>query len=186
MSSRVVVTQLSEVMRAIASTGPTRNLVRVLLTGPCGVGKTAMARLLSSETEGIVHIELDRIKESVRVHPSPCSLKYLNLDECLSLILDNSSSSFILDIGGDSIFRSGVDNEDRLRQVQQAKVKYGMAVVVLKAEKDVLLARFTSSKNRTAGEFADVWYNWRSIEEPYWDRCADCIIDTTSLRLPAG
>lgn len=114
---------------------------------------------------------------------SPCSVSKLNLKECLVPVLKANPAGFVLDIGGDTVFRKNADNEARLEQVRWLKHNFGAMVVTLTAERDVLRERFLGSKNRRPDKFDEVWESWKAIGEPYWDRCSDFVIDTTSLPL---
>ncbi|MEK7325533.1 MAG: hypothetical protein AAB217_09795, partial [Chloroflexota bacterium] len=112
---------------------------------------------------------------------SPCSVSRLNLTECLTPTLKACGERFVLDFGGDSVFRKSKDNEERLEQVLWLKRTYAAQVVVLTAQKDVLRRRFLATKDRAADEFDELWQTWILIEEPYWQRCADQFLDTTNL-----
>ena len=119
--------------------------------------------------------EMGRKKEGF----SPCSISKLNLKECLPSILDTLSIGFVLDIGGDTVFRTNANNDDRRDQVLWLKETYSAQIVVLTAEREILLQRFTSSKNRDINEFDPLWRGWKSIGASYWCSCADLIVDTT-------
>jgi shikimate kinase len=173
-------------------------LVKLIFAGPCGVGKSTIARLIEAQFENIKYLDLDTIRaqsyEKYKGQLSPCSLHSLDLKKCLESTLNLYSTGFILDIGGTTIFRHKANNEERIEQIGWIKENYGAFVVVLVADKSILYQRFQSAKaGRTMDEFEEVWEYWQMIEEQNWKRCEDCRIDTTSfvltekeLQLPAG
>lgn len=158
--------------------------MRIVVAGPCGVGKSTVAKLLADQW-GVKYLSLDEIRsDDMRKRAgqiSPCSVSKLDLKECLGPILNAHSEKFVLDLGGDSVFRKGKDNEERLEQVFWLKRTYEAQVVVLTSQKDVLSWRFLSTKNRAIDEFDEIWQAWILVEEPCWQRCADRFVDTTNL-----
>ncbi len=156
--------------------------MKYIIGGLCGIGKSTVSRLISDRYE-IVHLDLDEIRakdmERRRGRISPCSIGQLNLEKCLKDILDSCGKGFVLDIGGDSIFREGKDNQERLAQVLWLKSTYHAKVIVLFAENKEARQRFITTKNREVGEFPEIWKAWKEIEKPYWLRCSDRFIDTT-------
>ena len=157
---------------------------RYLIAGPCGIGKTTLGKLLSQKLN-IRFIDHDEMKGRVNLSPSPCSASRLRLDDCLREILDleGHPNAFVFAIGGDSIFRPSADNNDRLVQLLHAKEKYGFIVSVLTAEKNILKHRFLQIKGRKEHEFPEIWENWKNVEEPNWEKCADCFVETSELIL---
>lgn len=157
---------------------------RYIIGGPCGVGKSTIAQLMA-DRYGIKHLDLDEIgsddmkKRAGQI--SPCSTSFLNLEDCLSEILNVYKQGFALDVGGDSIFREGKDNQERVNQVLWLKHNFDAKVIVLFAKKSVVSQRFLSTKNRGASEFNPVWQAWNKIEKPHWQRCADKFIDISSF-----
>ena len=132
------------------------------------------------------HIELDKIRD-IRTSKD-CSLRNLDLLKCLSNELKFASEGFVLDIGGDSVFRLGVDNKDRLNQIIDLKKTYSGRLVVLTANRNVLLERYINTKSKGIGNslqnemyFQSLWSNWLNVEKRLWEKCADFFIDTTSL-----
>lgn len=150
--------------------------VRILLSGPCSVGKTLVAREMVSRCPDIEHIEHDSLKRSDGFRCMPSDF---DADSCFSPSLKSCKRGFVIDLGGDTVFRSRANNEDRLKQMKAFKEKHDVTLVLLTAKYDVLLNRFVGSKDRNKDEFKDVWHNWKSIEEPYWRQCADIVIDTS-------
>jgi shikimate kinase len=155
-----------------------------IIGGPCGIGKSTIAQRLAHLC-GIVHLDLDKIRiidmKRLKGRVSPCSLGYLNLNECLKDILDDCEKGFVLDTGGGTIFRKGKDNTERLNQVIWLKTAYNAKVIVLFAEKREACQRFLATKNREANEFDNIWNTWEEVEKPYWLECSDKSIDTTGL-----
>ena len=156
----------------------------MLISGPCGVGKTAVAKILTRRT-GIFYIDFDELGviDMKKRNPSisPFSTSFLNLKECLPPIINKVSDKFILDIGGDSVFRHNVNNDDRLEQILWLKKTYSTHIVILTAIKNILIQRFISTKSRKIIEFDRVWTDWLTVVKPNWQRCADLIIDTSFL-----
>jgi hypothetical protein len=87
---------------------------------------------------------------------------------------------FILDFGGDTVFRKTADTSERLSQVLWLKDTYRATVIVLTANKMALKQRFIKSKNRSEGEFDQIWLDWENISQPYWGQCGDIFVDTSS------
>ena len=115
---------------------------------------------------------------------SPFSVSKLNFMQCLpTLISSVTSAGFVLDIGGETVFRKNVDNNERLNQVLWLKETYTSIVVVLTASKNVLLNRFISAKNRSENEFDRTWDDWVNVAEPYWQKCGNIFVDTSFLAI---
>jgi cytidylate kinase len=156
------------------------NWRNVILAGPCGVGKSAVSELLTHKM-GMRYLDFDTIRSS-KNYPL-CSLSKLNIIECLSSELNCNTRRFVLDIGGDTLFRKNADNNERIAQVMCLRETYAAVVIVLTANKDALQRRFVSTKNRTENEFDEIWRNWKDIAEPYWKKCGDIFIDTSFLTI---
>jgi len=162
-------------------------MMNVVVAGPCGVGKSTIAESFARSV-GIVYLDFDELRaidmKERKGAFSPCSVSKLNLKECLPAKLDKISSSFILDFGGDTVFRDRVNNEDRLDQILWLKENYSVKIILFIATKENLSQRFVASeKNRDLTEFDKLWIDWQNVAEPYWRRCADLIIDTTALSI---
>jgi len=162
--------------------------MKLVVVGPCGVGKSRISRIIA-ENANVVYIDFDEIRAADmnrrRGQVSPCSVSRLNLRKCIPYVLDPYPEGFILDMGGDTVFRSNADNENRFEQVMWLKQTYSASITLITAEEKELCQRFLASKNRGAEEFDNLWQNWQTIEEPYWRRCADVVIDSTGLSLDA-
>ena len=78
-----------------------------------------------------------------------------------------------------SIFRASADNPDRLMQLKQAKEKYAFVVILLTVEKKILEHRYLKVGERNTEDFSSVWNNWINVEKPAWEKCADCIVETS-------
>lgn len=89
------------------------------------------------------------------------------------------AEEFVFDIGGDTVFRSDADNDERRQQVLWLKRGYSAFLVVLTAERKSLFQRNSTGKNRDLSEFEALWIYWKTIGEPNWFGCADSVIDTT-------
>lgn len=150
-----------------------------MIAGPCGVGKSTISRLLA-EKANATHLDFDevRVADMKQRHGqvSPCSMSALNLRECIPPYLDNCVTGFVLDFGGDTVFRRNVDNEHRLEQTVWLKQTYDAAILVITAEQTELRRRFLASKNRKPNEFNAVWQDWENIAGAFWRKCADAII----------
>jgi hypothetical protein len=161
--------------------------MNVVVAGPCGVGKSTIAESFA-QSVGIVYLDFDELRaidmEERKGAFSPCSVSKLHLKECLPAKLDKISSSFILDFGGDTVFRDLVNNEDRLDQILWLKENYSVKIILFITTKENLSQRFVASKkNRDLTEFERLWLDWQNIAELYWRRCADLIVDTTTLSI---
>ena len=157
-------------------------VMNIVIAGPCGVGKSTIASSFAQKA-GMVFLDFDDLRAvemgRKREGFSPCSVSKLNLKECLPSILDTLSTGFVLDIGGDTVFRPNANNDDRRDQVLWLKKTYSAQKVILTAEREILFQRFTRSKNRDTSEYDTLWIDWKSIGEPYWRSCADLVVDTT-------
>jgi hypothetical protein len=83
-------------------------LINIIISGPCGVGKSAAAKRYALQTQ-MKYLDFDELRatdmERRKGEISPCSVSYLDLTKCLPPMLENISSNFVLDIGGDTVFR---------------------------------------------------------------------------------
>ncbi len=159
--------------------------MKVVIVGPCGVGKTTVAKILANRAN-VAYFDfdeigkLDMLKRKGQV--SPFSASRLNFMQSIpTIILSTTSTKFVLDIGGDTVFRKNADNDERLAQVIWLKETYTSPITVLTAKKDVLQGRFISTKKRSKNEFDEIWKNWVDIAEPHWKNCGDIFIDTSFL-----
>ncbi len=163
--------------------------MNLVIVGPCGVGKSSVSTVLANRGN-LTPFDFDELgiadMQKHKGHISPFSVSRLNLCQSLSPILSTISKEFVLDVGGETIFRPNVDNEERLTQVLRFKKTYLAKIVVLTATKDVLRSRFISAKERIEtpsieNDFNKTWKNWQDIAEPYYQRCGDIFIDTSFL-----
>jgi shikimate kinase len=163
--------------------------MNIIFAGPCGVGKSTIG-LSYANRKGIEFIDFDEYRavemEKARPNNSACSVTHLDLRKCLPSLLDAISKNFLLDIGGDTVFRPITDNEDRKNQILWLKINYSARLVLLTAKRDILFQRFSTSKDRNRrcaneliAKFDELWNNWLSIGEPYWSECADLQIDVS-------
>jgi len=158
--------------------------MRLVIVGPCGVGKSTIAKALSIRTKAIYY-DFDSLgiadMEKRHGHYSPFSVSALNFRESIPLILVDPHKGFILDIGGVTVFRKNVDNYERLTQVYWVKTTYQAKIVVLTANKEILKSRFHATRKQCQDEFEDIWQNWSKIAQRYWKQCGDIFIDTSNL-----
>ena len=157
--------------------------MNIVITGPCGVGKTTVAKTLIHRT-GMEYIRFDErgIADFEKRVNSPFASMWLNLRECLPLLVKDKSKGFVLDFHFGNIFRSKVDNSERLDQVRWLKQEYSAQIVVLTAKKDIVHKRFNKFTNRHKLDLFDkLWKDWLTYEIPNWRKCADLLIDTSSL-----
>ena len=159
--------------------------MNIVVVGPSGVGKSTVSNLFAQQA-GMRYLDFDKIRSTK--NSLPCSLSRLNILECLSSELDSNSTGFVLDIGGGTVFRPNIDNDDRLRQILQLKNAYSAQVVMLTANQDILFERYINTKTKDASSkqqnsiyFNNLWSDWLTIEQPYWQLCVELTIDTTSL-----
>lgn len=160
--------------------------MNLVLVGPCGVGKSAVGQVLADRL-GKAYLDFDALRtKDQKDHPgqvSPFSVSCLDLRIALPPIFSQLSSGFVLDIGGDTVFRANQDNRDRFSQVLWFKRSYKFHLIILTATKKILVDRFISTKNRGVGDFAGVWDDWSKISLPYWLNCGDFFIDTSFLSI---
>ena len=157
--------------------------MNIVISGPCGVGKTTVAKTLTYRT-GMEHIDFDGrgIADLEKRVNSPFASMWLNLRECLPLLVKDKSKRFVLDFGFGNIFRSKVDNSERLDQVRWLKQEYSAQIVVLTAKKDIVQKRFNKLTNRYKFDLFDkLWMDWLTYEKSNWRKCADLLIDTSSF-----
>lgn len=159
--------------------------MKVVIVGPCGVGKSTVAKFLANRAN-TPYLDFDEIgiqdMQKRKGQVSPFSASRLNfLQSIPTIIPDTTFAKFVLDIGGDTVFRKNVDNDKRLAQVIWLKETYATPIVILAAQKDVLQKRFVSTKKRSGNEFDEIWQNWTDIAEPNWKKRGDIFIDTSFL-----
>jgi len=153
--------------------------IKIALAGSSGVGKSALGGKINESYQEIHHIEWDLYK-----HLKPCMVSSLNIEICLSTLLNDHRIEFILDIPGDTIFKQNKFNQDRLKIFLNEKQKYGFSVLLLHADKNTVRRRYLSSiKGGTPVCFEIDWNNWENFEKPFWEKCADYLIDTTYIDL---
>jgi shikimate kinase len=160
--------------------------MNLVFVGPCGVGKSTVAKSLAEKTN-MMYLDFDEVRskgmEKYKEPFSPFSVSRLNLRKILPLIIQNeTSSNFVLDIGGGTVFRETADNDERFAQVLEVKKTYNARIIILSAKKDILMSRFISVKGRKFYE-ENTWESWINIEEPYWKKCSDVYVDTSFLRV---
>jgi hypothetical protein len=157
--------------------------VNLILAGPCGIGKSTVAKSLANRIK-IFHLDFDELRA---INPKngflPISVGSFNLHKDLPPILDTIVENFIFDIGGDTLFRPSVDNNERLKQILWLKKTYSAQIVLLTGQKDILLKRFISIETRSENDFEELWKNWLDISEPCWRLCGDIFIDTSFLSI---
>ncbi len=69
-----------------------------------------------------------------------------------------------------------------LDQVLWLKQEYSVLIVVLTAKKDIVHKRFNKfTKRHKLDLFDKLWMDWLKYEKPNWCKCADLLIDTSSL-----
>lgn len=163
--------------RALVSALPS---VRLLLAGPCGVGKTALGRALKKLVPDLELVEHDALK--VDGYPRACSITGFDPFGCFYDRV-SSADQFVIDIGGGCVFRGSVDSEARLERMTEFKHDLGMSIVLLTADLDVLQRRFLSCKQRHAASFDGTWSEWVESERGFWLRCADLLVDVSGLAL---
>ena len=185
MPAHFRVNQFNELVRILVQLASRLSFGGFLLGGPCGVGKTTLGIRLAKKLN-MVCIDHDEMKSKVGESFLHCSVSRLDLYKCLlkTLELGGHPKTFIFAPGGDSIFRPGADNLDRLAQINQVKDEFGLITVVLTAEEEKLRRRFLLTESRKPDGFDAIWENWQNIELPHWALCADCFIDTSDLALP--
>jgi len=160
--------------------------MNIIIVGPCGVGKSKVSELFAREA-GLIYLDFDKIRSTKK--SLPCFLNELNILECLSPEINEASPGFVLDIGGGTVFQPKFDNDNRLEQIVLLKKTYFSKIVMLIANQNILFERYKntkkdiSSKNQTqvCNNFKEMWNNWLVIEQPYWQRCAEKIIDTSAF-----
>jgi shikimate kinase len=143
------------------------------------VGKTAVANILATRIS-MTALDFDEIRAK-HVHMPEFRLSSLNLVRCLPILLRLAPTGFVLDVGGDTVFRPNAKNDARLTDLQQFKNASASLVVVLTATRDVLLKRFLSTKGRSLATPNHPWEDWERVAAPYWAQCADFSLDTSSL-----
>ncbi len=184
MSTIISCSTLDEIFTLIQRLSTELLKENFLLAGPCGIGKTALGKRLS-ERGGLHFIDHDEMKGKINRYPFPCSLANLDLDDCLreSLLIEGNPDAFVFAVGGDSLFRVGADNDERLAELVRVKAKYKLVVLVLLADRNILECRYLQVAGRTKNSFPGIWLNWENTEKSYWEKCADCMVDTSSLIL---
>ena len=158
--------------------------MRLLLSGPCGVGKSSAAALIVAHVAGSRHLDLDALRvgtDGISLLPG-CSVSSLDLEVCVGAEVDACGNHIVLDIGGDTVFRRGsVDNESRLAQLLAFKKAHDLEAVLLDASREATRSRFLSCKSRRPDEFDEPWNDWTEVSRPYWVRAADRVVSTDDI-----
>lgn len=158
--------------------------MNIILSGPCGVGKSTIGKVLAKRIR-VKYLDFDELgfvdMERRSFGISPFSIAGFNLPQCFSIMLNNPTDRFVLDIGGENVFRQNTDNKNRVDQINTVKIEYSSLVFVLSANKLVLINRYLREKERDDSEFNRIWFDWKNIAEPCWNQCGDVFIDTTCL-----
>jgi len=141
--------------------------IRLLLTGPTGVGKSTLACKMAQKFN-ITHIEHDSLKRSNR----KCTLHNFYPYDCFSGAI-SSKQEFVIDIGGGTVFRCDKDNAERLKRMIDFKDQHGLTIVMLTADRTVVLERYL--KKGTSSDFKDSWRHWQ-VACAWWSKCADFIL----------
>lgn len=151
---------------------------RLLLAGPCGVGKTSLARELARVSPGMVHIEHDALKTSDAPYPRACSKSAFDPGPCLGPHIPHDAE-FVCDLGGDTVFHPDADISGRIQAMLDFKRDYDVMVVVLEAPKDVVESRFQRCRDKVVDDVDLLWSDWLRVQRPAWQRLADIWLDAT-------
>lgn len=128
----------------------------------------------------MVALEFDALRLEYLNKPE-FQLSTLNLLRCLPTLRTLAPEGFILDMGGDTLFRPDTDNDARLANINGFKAACAAAVVLLAATKAVVLTRYVSVKGGIQSAFEADWTHWQRFGAPRWKECADIALDTSSL-----
>ena len=150
--------------------------LRLFLSGPCGIGKSAVSTALAMRYPGLLRVGHDDLKQPSM--PIACSILRFDPFGCFSPLIEGLDK-FVIDIGGGCVFRPNVDNEARFKRLQEFREAYRLRFVLLTARDDAVEARYLSCKNRHQASFEEDYGSWKANEEPWWTRLADVILDTT-------
>ena len=161
--------------------------MNILISGPCGVGKTTISKKIALSM-GRNYFNFDEIglldMEERKPNISPFSHFGLNLLECMRIMLEKNKGEFILEIGGDNIFRQGANNLKYLTDLYEIKRRYSMKIFVIHADKNSLYGRFFKTRSNTRyNNFEKIWCDWVNIIKPNWEKCSDFWLDTSSLSI---
>jgi cytidylate kinase len=153
--------------------------MNILLSGPCGIGKTAIASRLSINLR-IKHVDLDKFSDL------PCTRGWFDLNKCMPILQKEITGDFILDVGGSTIFHRGVDNDNHLKDILSVKQICQFIVITLFANKEIAEKRFKATRSSytlTQDDFEKIWLEWNEIILPYWEKCLDFLVDTSYLSI---
>ncbi len=140
----------------------------LLLAGPPGIGKTTIACGLRKIDNTFVHIELDKLKENI----SCSSIHYFSISKCLEPEIKDTKD-YIIDVGGDSIFRKNSNVPELLKSVEMFKDIHSIYIILLSADEDIVKQRYMEFPGSFEDMFTDSWKNWKSFCEPNWEKCCD-------------
>lgn len=159
--------------------------MNLLISGPCGVGKTTISKMLAINIKK-TYLSFDEfgLKDMEKRRPkiSPFSHAGLDLLVCMQIMLEKIEGEFILEIGGDNIFRSEADNIRYLSDLIEIKRKYSMKVFILVADKNLVYRRFQKTRNTSINhDFENIWLEWKNTIKPFWEKCSDYFLDTSAL-----
>jgi len=158
---------IEEIVKALVQDKP----VRIILTGPAGIGKTYLASKMVKLNTQIKHIEHDQLKKSLE-----CSISYFDLEKCFEPEISNVDS-FVIDVAGGSIFRKKANNKSTLRTVIDFKLRHYIKIILLNASRDVVKTRYLKSPGSFEICFSQDWKTWLEVGQPNWKLCCDLEID---------
>lgn len=147
----------------------------LILAGPPGVGKSSVSELVA-EHLGWIHLDVDELRERSDIQLGSF---------CLERILEGVSTSCVVDLGGDTMFRSGPlaqDPHEQLKSLSRVRARFGAQVIVMVARSEVLRHRFMSCKeHRASAEWFRLAEGSWSFAAPFWQICADRALDTSDM-----
>lgn len=146
-----------------------RNL---FVCGPCGVGKSTVSAWLASKLS-YQHIEWDIVAPKLGITVNGTDLHRLMPH------LGKIEQGFILDFGGDAIFRPNQDNAVNRAQLLNLKGQLCMNGLLLNAPKSVVLERLHTSPKGPILDFDAYWDSWINFGLPNWVSCVEHVVSNS-------
>lgn len=157
-----------EIAKAILAHFEEQEPVRLILAGPCGVGKTTAGKAISLLRKDIKIVEQDLLKSGF----SPCSISKFDFFSCFSPQIENVEQ-FLIDIGGGLVFRPGSDNDTRLENVLKFKKHFSVKTLVLTSSRKRVRDQYLKFPGSIEKYFDNDWENWINTESHFWNKCVD-------------
>jgi shikimate kinase len=151
----------------------------LIIAGPGGVGKTTAGRALSERLRLRLY-ELDAIRSRAPESDLSYTASRLDFERIVAREIP-PDETFVLDVGGDTLFRAGANNDGRLAGLRRVVAERGCLVVLLDSDDDeTIVSRYLQGGSKLPESLAiEVLRSWREHSQPYWAAVANASLDAS-------